>query len=322
MIAIKILKPRVGLTPMSRRRVAVALGLALAAALKRVGRFEHIETRTWRGVPDVAHISGEEVDVELSRHVDIGAVESVARELRRWDGATVMLSGKLGAVELGVDIDIYAGEHVPVLAEILKEAIDVLAEPRGHVGGDVVESFYELFDVEREGMMAVFEEFVAEVCNTKLKVATYTEMEVRPLWRLVAEVYVLRDYSFAPEDAVPLWYRPWIRQMSGYIYRLAPPGLRELAGLSGMRKIVENIAPELLKRLERYYTVKQHEDVLQLIPLSTETHRGAVAELRGVLAEAMKAAAGARAWRIINEKGHLDWEEYVKALEEELRQRL
>jgi hypothetical protein len=321
MIAVKILRPRMGLTPMSRRRVAVALGLALAAALKRVGRFEHTETRTWRGVPDVAYIIGEEVNVELNRHVDVDAVESVARELRRWDGVTVMLNGKLGAVELGIDIDIYAGGHVPVLTGILNKSTDILAEPRGHVGGDVIESFYELLDVEREGLKAVFEEFVAEVCNTELKVATYTEAKMRPLWRLVAGVYALRDYSFAPEDAMPIWYRPWNRQMAKYLYRLAPPGLRELAGLRGVRRAIENVAPELLTYLAKHYETELREDAVWLIPLSAESHRNAVAELRRMLTEAMREASGKRALRIIDKQGHLVWEEYIEALEEEMRQR-
>ena len=322
MIAIKMLGPRVELTPVSRRRAAVALGLALAAALMRVGRFESVEICTWRGVPNAAHVSGKRLNVELSCHVDVGVVEDIAGELRRWDGVTLALSGVLGRAELGVEIDIYAGKYVPVQAGIVNEGVDVLAEPRCHVGGSVVESFYELFDAGREEMRAVFEKFVAEMCNIKLKAATRAEAGTRPLWRLVAGVYALRDYSFAPEDTAPLWYRPWVGQMAKYLYRLAPPGLKELVGLYGMRRVVGNAAPELLKYLARHFDATQHEDALQLVPLSAGAHRGAVAELKEVLAEAMKAAAGARAQKIINKKGHLDWEEYVKVLEEELRQRL
>jgi hypothetical protein len=66
--------------------------------------------------------------------------------------------------------------------------------------------------------------------------------------------------------------------------------------------------------------VVQYEDALQLVPLSASAHRGAVAELRRILTEAMKAAAGARARG--DERKHLDWEEYVEALEEELKLRL
>jgi hypothetical protein len=40
------------------------------------------------------------------------------------------------------------------------------------------------------------------------------------------------------------------------------------------------------------------------------------------LREALWAAGGGRAQKIIGEKGYLDWEEYIKALEEELRQKL
>ena len=255
MIAIKMLDPRVELTPVSRRRAVVALGLALAAALERVGRFERVETRMWRGVPDTAHVSGKRVDAELSCRVDVGAVEDIAGELRRWNGVTLALSGVLGRAELGVEIDIYASKYVPVQAGIVNEGVDVLAEPRGRVGGYVVESFYELLDAEREEVKAVFEEFVAEMCNVELKAAVHAEAEPRPLWRLAAEVYALRDYSFASEDAAPLWLRPWVRQMSKYLYRLAPPGQKELVGLYGVRRVVGSTAPELLKYMSQHFDV-------------------------------------------------------------------
>jgi len=321
MMAVKILKLRAELTPMSRRRVAAAMGLALAVALKRAGEFRRIEVRAWRGVPDAAHVRGEKVDVEVGRRVDVDAVDSIARDFgrRKWDGVTVELSGELGGVELGVDIDIYAGEYVPVRAGIVDEGVDVLAEPRGHVGDGAVESFYELFEVEE--MRTVVEELTAEMRRTELKVATYGGVKTHPLWRLVAGIYALRDYGFAPEDAILLWCRPWVKQMAGYLYRLAPPGLRELAGPHGMKRVVEDVAPELLKYLAWYYDVKLHEDALQLVPLSAKAHRDAVASLKNVLTQAIKTATGARAQRIISEKGHLDWDEYIKALEEELRQR-
>ena len=317
MIAIKILKPRAGLAPASRRRAAAALGLALAAALRRVGRFERVEARAWRGVPDAAHIRGEEVDV--GGGVDADVVDSIAEGFRRrrWDGLTLMLKGELGTAKLGVDVDIYASEYVPMKAGIAEEGVDVFAEPRGHVGDAVVESFYELFDVEYEKMRAVVEELVAEMKRVELKAATYAEARTYPLWRLAAKIYAMRGYSFSPEGAVPLWCRPWVRQMARHLYRLAPPGLRELAGPYGMAKIVRGAAPELLKYLAGRYDVKLHEDALQLIPLSVAHHREAAAELRDALAEAMKAAL-----RMIKEKGRLDWEEYADALEEELRQRL
>jgi len=103
MIAVKILKLRTELTPMSRRRVAVAMGLVLAVALKRAGEFRRIEIRAWRGVPDVAYVRGEKVDVEVGHRVDVDVVDSIARDFgrRKWDGVTVELSGELGGVKLG-----------------------------------------------------------------------------------------------------------------------------------------------------------------------------------------------------------------------------
>jgi hypothetical protein len=104
MIVMKILKPRTGLMPTSLRRIAIALGLALAIALKRVGNFK-IEARAWRGAPDTAYVNGEKVDLELGRHVDIDVVDNIAREFRhkKWDGITVTLDGELGKVKLGID---------------------------------------------------------------------------------------------------------------------------------------------------------------------------------------------------------------------------
>jgi hypothetical protein len=318
MIAAKILEPKTGLTPMSRRRVAVALGLALAAALRRVGRFEHAEIRAWRGVPDV---QGEKIDIELGNRVDINVVDSIAK-CRGWDGITITLDGEFGMVKLGVDIDVYAHEHVPVQAGITKERINVLAEPRGHVwGGGVVESFYELFGVEEKKMRILINEFIAEMRCMELEVETYTEASMWSLWRLVAKVYAMRDYSFRPEYAMPLWYRPWVRQMAEDLYRLAPPRRRELVGLLGMRRVVKCVAPELLKYLMWYYEVKLHEDALQLVPSSTNSHRGAIEDLRDKLTQSINAVSSIEAKKIIEKRGYLDWEEYIRTLEEDLRRR-
>ena len=143
MIVMKILKPRTGLMPTSQRRIAIALGLALTIALKRV--FKIIEARAWKGAPDTAYVNGEKVDLELGRHVDIDVVDNIAREFRhkKWDGITVTLDGELGKVKLGIDIDMYANEYVPVRAGITNEGLEVLAEPRGYIGDEVIEQLIE-----------------------------------------------------------------------------------------------------------------------------------------------------------------------------------
>ncbi len=285
MITVKILT---GLMSASRRRVAAALGLALAAALRRVGSFETAEVYAWRGTPDAAYIVGGRINVEPGRRVDISIVDAVAEELRkRWDGVTLTLTGRLGRAELDVDVDIYANERVPVRAAITNEGVDVLAEPRGHIGDRVVESFYELFDVEHEKMKALVDELTAEMRRMELEVGTYIGTRMHPLWRLVARMYALRDYSFAPEDAAPLWYRPWAVQMAGDLYKLLPPELKT----RGARRAVRAAAPELLKHLRQFYDVELYKDAVRLIPHSTKSHRDAVAELRRILTEATKTAA-------------------------------
>jgi len=330
MIGIKILKPRTGLMPISQRRITIALGLALAIALKRIGDFEIMEARAWRGAPDTAYVNGEKVDIELGRHVDIDIVNNLAREFRgkKWDGITVTLNGELGKAKLGIDIDMYANEYVPERAGIINEGLEVLAEPRGYIGDEVIDSFYKLFDVEYEKMRAVIEELIAEIHYVELKVATYTGVRTYPLWRVTARVNAIHNYSFAPENAIPLWYKPWIRQITRDLYRLPPPGLGKLVGLHGMRRIIKDVALGLRKYLERYYivTLRPNENAVQLIPRasspSTQNHRNAIAGLKNILTEAMRETASKGAQRIIQEKGYIDWQDYIETLEEELRQRL
>jgi hypothetical protein len=55
---------------------------------------------------------------------------------------------------------------------------------------------------------------------------------------------------------------------------------------------------------------------------STQSHRNAIAGLKNILTEAMRETASKGARKIINEKGYIDWQEYIETLEEELRQRL
>jgi hypothetical protein len=121
------------LTPGARRRAAAALGLAVAAALMRVGDFAEAEVWTWVGVPDTAQIRGRKVDAEVGRGIRIDAVEALAKMIGpgRWDGVTLVLKGRLDEVELNVEIDVYAGGRVPVEAGIINEEVDVIAEPRG-----------------------------------------------------------------------------------------------------------------------------------------------------------------------------------------------
>jgi len=281
MIAVKILT---GLMPASQRRVAAAVGLALAVALKRVSRFEVAEVYAWRGTPDAAYIGGGKINVELGRHVDASSVDVIAEEFRKkWDGITLTLTGMLGRARLGVDIDIYVNERIPVRAAITSEGVEVLAEPRGHLKDKVVESFYELFDFEREKMKTLVEELTAEMRRVELEVEMYIGTRTRPLWSLVMRVHALRDYSFAPEDAAPLWYRPWTVQMVRDLYKLLPPELKT-------RNTRRAAVPELLKRLRQFYDVELYKDAVWLIPHSTKSHRDAVAELRHMLTETTKAA--------------------------------
>jgi hypothetical protein len=180
------------------------------------------------------------------------------------------LRGTLGNIELGVEIDVYSNERIPVETGILNKYVSVIAEPRGH-HGRVIESFYELL-VEEE-MKAVVEEFAAEILSAK--VPAYAEV---PLWKLTAAVHALRDYSFAPSHTVPLWYRPWHIELAKDLHRLAPRKLKA-AGLCTMMDAVKNAAPDLLRYLTRYYNVKQYEDALLLIPLTADAHEKAVAGL-------------------------------------------
>jgi len=299
MLVVKL--PRLCRIPI--RKTAVALGFALAVALKKVAEFE---------INEVA-LGNKRINVQLNAVTD-DIVKKFANE--KWREMVVELTGTLGGVRLKATINIYADECTPVRRGIVEKGANVLAELKNHTEDTV--SFYELFDAEREKMRTVVEEFV--VAMSRMHYMGY-----------VARVYAARNDNFAPEDTIPLLSN--FTQFANYLYELSPPGLRELVGFSGIQNAIKDVKPELSKYLEKYYTVRwwrlqkrkktnQHDNAIQLVPLSTESHRGAVVGLRNILAETMRETAGKRAQKIINEKGYLGWEEYVKAFKEELSQRL
>ena len=318
MILIKVWRPRAGLKPRSYRRVSAALGLSLASALTRLG-FRVSEAYAWRGTPDAA---AEKLDVEIKRD----AVREIAQRLERLSGVTITLEGRLGPAELAVDVDIYADSRVPVLAAATKEEAEVLAEPRGYAGETPIHSFYQLLDIAPEDVKALLDELLREIHYKELKVATYAGVRTHPLWRLTARISATRDST--PEDAVPLWYRPWTRQLAKDLYRASPPELRRLLGPPGMQKAVKDMAHNLLKYLQQYYEVEHraHEGALVLFPkpssLLTESHRRATAALRGLLREALTEAAGRGAEEIIKREGRLSWQRLVEAFRNALAQRL
>jgi ribosomal protein S17E len=293
MLVIKI--PRWCKTPV--KKTAVASGLALAVALKRIGNFEEV------GVA----LDGKRVGINLDAGDDVKELAN-----NRWNQITVTLTGMFGSVRLGVDINVYANECFRVWKNIGNEVANVVAKPRSHTGGKVIQSFYELFDIEHEKMKAFVEEFITEISHTGYR-------------KYVAGVYATLDGNLkSPEGTMPLLSN--FTQFSRYLYMLSPPGLRELAGFGGMENVVKDTAEELLKYLGSYYMAKKYtddqHDIIQLIPLSTKSHKDAVAGLRNILTETMREVAGRRAQKIIDEKGYLDWKEYVGALKEELNRRL
>jgi hypothetical protein len=325
MIAVKTWKPRTGLRPTSYRRVSAALGLALAAALRRAGKFDAVRAEAWKGVPDAVK---ETFDVDVRHHVDEDAIGAVAERLAKYSGVTIALQGMLGNVELAVDIDIYAHEYVPVLAGILDEGAEVLAEPRGRAGGRPITSFYQLFDVEHEAMKTLAEWLAAELHAMQLRVATGTGVRTYPLWRLAARIHATHEYSAHPRYAIPLWYRPWARQLARSLYALAPSQLRRLAGPAGLIRVVRENDKLILSYLARHYVVimRHAENAIQLIPKPssppTQSHQKAVETLAEAVTNAMMRAAGEKAREAIEQRGYLDWQTYVETLQQELAQEL
>ncbi|AKT34813.1 hypothetical protein PYWP30_01185 [Pyrobaculum sp. WP30] len=322
MITAKIWKPKTGLRPASHRRASAALGLALAAALRRAGNFDAAEAEAWKGVPDAVK---ETFTVDI-KHVDEEAIKTVAERLSRHSGVTIKMQGRLGRAELAVDIDIYAHEYVPVLAGILHEPAEVLAEPRGRVDGRPIASFYQLFDEEYEAMKTLAVELFAELHMAELRVATGAGVRTHPLWRLAARIHATQEHS--DRYAIPLWHRPWTWQVARSLYALAPPELRRLAGPAGLRRAIRENAKLLRKYLERHYivAVRHTENAIQLIPKPssppTQTHRKAMKTLAEALTNAMRRAAGEKALETIQQRGYLDWHTYVEALQQELAQEL
>ena len=321
MILIKVWRPPAGLRPRSYRRVSAALGLSLATALLRRG-FGISEAYAWRGTPDVA---AETLDVEI-RGVDEDAVGKIAQKLEKLSGVTVTLVGRLGPAELSVDVDIYADRRVPVFISATREEAEVLADPVGYADETSIHSFYHLLNIAPDAVKSLLGELLREIHYAELKVATYTGVRTHPLWRLTAKICAAR--GSAPEDAVPLWYRPWTRQLARDLYRAASPELARLVGPPGMRRIARRLARDLLRYLRRFYEVEERrpEDALVLFPKPSsppaETHRKAVATLRDMLNEAMKEAASRKAEDIIKKAGRISWHHLVEAVEESLAQRL
>jgi hypothetical protein len=85
MITAKIWKPKTGLRPASHRRASAALGLALAAALRRAGYFDAAEA--WKGVPDAVK---ETFTIEI-KYVEEEAIKTVAERLSRHSGVTIKM---------------------------------------------------------------------------------------------------------------------------------------------------------------------------------------------------------------------------------------
>jgi len=273
-------------------------------------------------VPDAVK---ETFTVEI-KHVDEEAIKTTAERLSRHSGVTIKMRGRLGRAELAVDIDIYAHEYVPVLAGILHEPAEALAEPRDRVNGRPVASFHQLLDEEHKAMKTLAEELAAELHMAELRAATGAGVRTHHLWRLAARIHATQVHS--DRYAIPLWYRPWTRQLARSLYALAPPELRRLEGPASLRRAIKENAKPLLNYLQRHYIVaiRHTENAIQLIPKPssppTQAHRKAMKTLAEALTNAMKRAAGEKAREAIQQKGYLDWHTYVEAPQQELAQEL
>lgn len=334
---IGLARPRAGLKPRSARKAALYFGIGTVIAIHKVGKVESLKACVWRRYPAMAYVGKcREVEVEIPSALDEaeGAVEVLAEELDKEApnlprGVTLSIEAALGPAELGVDIDIYSDEEVPRALGTTAEPAAVIAEPRGYIGEESVDSFYQLAASEEatHHLRQLARELYRQAAATQLKAAAYAGVRQYALSDLVAWVKASRNYALDLPHAIPLWYNPWPRQIAKDLYALAPERYKRLTGLAGMRIAVKHIGDAVKEYLKKSYEVDVRRsrmgELMLLYPRTpAKAHEAAVEALREALGRAFRYASGEAVRKALESKGYLIWADYVDALGDALRQEL
>lgn len=337
---IKLFRPRAGLKPRSARKAALYLGIGTVIAIDKVGEVKSQKACLWRRHPALAYVGKcREVKVDIPNALDEaeGAVEALAEELDKEApnlprGVTLSIEAALGPSELGIDIDIYSDEEVPRALGTTAEPAAVIAEPRGYIGEEPVDSFYQLAASEEAAycLRQLARELYRQAAATHLKAATYAGVRQYALSDLVAWVKASRNYALDLPNAIPLWYNPWPRQIAKDLYALAPEEYRRLAGAPGLRKALKEARAAVKEYLKKSYEVDVRKsrmgELMLLYPRRAsppaKAHEAAVEALREALGRAFRYASGEAVRKALERKRYLTWADYVAALGDALRQEL
>ena len=225
------------------------IGLALAVALKRIAKVESERACLWQWHPSAAYLGKcKEVPMEIPRTlsdaadlvenaVDLTTPQQRDRGAPAPRGITITMQASIATAELAIDIDIYSDEEVPRALGITDEPAAVIAEPRGYIGEESVDSFYQLAASEEaaDHLRQLAKELYRQAAATHLKAATYAGVRQYALSDLVAWVKASRNYALDLRNAIPLYYNPWRRHLARDMYALAPEKYKRLAGPAGMR---------------------------------------------------------------------------------------
>ena len=228
------------------------------------------------------------------------------------------MRASIASAELAVDIDIYSDEEVPRALGITDEPAAVIAEPRGYIGEESVDSFYELIGEEEttQHIRNLINEFYTQAAATDVKAATYAGVRQYALSDFVAWVKASRNYALDLRNAIPLYYNPWRRHLARDMYALAPERYKRLAGPAGMRIAVKRIDDAALEFLQRYYETSLHRKRLMLLyprrrSPPTQAHEEAVGALAGALESAFVNASNNAVKEALEQRRPLEWMDYL-----------
>ena len=309
-------------------------------AIHRVGNVEGLRACVWRRHPALAYVGKcREVKVEVPKALDEaeGVVKALAEELDKEPstlprGVILSIEAALGPAELGIDIDIYSDEEVPRALGITAEPAAVIAEPRGYIGEESVDNFYQLASYEEAAdyLRQLAKELYRQAAATHLKAATYAGVRQYALSDLVAWVKASRNYALDLRNAIPLYYNPWRRHLARDMYALAPEEYKRLAGPSGLRKALREARAAVREYLKKNYEVEVRPsrmgELMLLYPRRAsppaKAHGAAVEALKEALERAFRYASRDAVRKALEHKGYLEWADYVDALGDALRQEL
>ena len=293
-----------GISAEERPRIIQASALAITDAFKAQGSVENVKICQWKWHPDAAECKpGDFQQIQI--------------------GATYKFKFTTGEIEAAVSVEIFPS---PKLAEAIgasNRPLDILIETVGWAGDEKFHSFYRLLDLQPNAAVEVIEEILRRLAYQDVKIKTSQGIRYARVEELIAWIKTSQNYNFDLDNAMPIHYCPWTEQLAHDIYRISPPSYAKLGGQRGMEKVVKNAALPLLKYLQEHYRTRKTGRILQLIPHTNPApshhHRELVNTLKASVQHALKTAASQGAKKLLEEKGEITWEDYLREVIKEFK---